>query len=45
MLKDSLVSIVKLKLQPLREVTYWKWDGHFTSLEADKRTFLIFGLL
>ena len=34
------VLIVKLKLQPQQRETYFKWAGHFTSLEVDKRAFL-----
>ena len=30
---------MKLKLQPQRRVTDFKWAGHFTSLEVDKRAF------
>ena len=30
---------MKLKLQPQRRVTYFKWAGNFTSLEVDKRAF------
>ena len=38
--RDSLVLIVKLKLKPQKRITYFKWAGHFTSLEVDKRAFL-----
>ena len=34
------ILIVKLKLQPQRRITYFKWAGHFTSLEVGKRAFL-----
>ena len=38
--RDSLALIVKLKLQPQRGINSFKWAGHFTSLEVDKRAFL-----